>query len=90
MVYWPLEDTNQDDPIGLRICADNRRAIWEADEVHIWFDTNSEGSIFDLGMYFAFLMIQKKKLIVINREHLFKTSQKSFNNVMLALEKASK
>ena len=89
MVYWPLIDTNQDDKIGLRICNENRQAIWEANEVHIWFDPNSEGSGFDLGMYFAFLMFSRKKLVIINKDHVFPTADKSFNNVILALEKAS-
>lgn len=36
-VYWPKRDTNQDDPIGLRICTDNAKGIIWADEIHIWW-----------------------------------------------------
>ena len=90
MVYWPLEDTDQDDKVGIRICCDNRKAIWEADEIHIWFDSSSEGSGFDMGMFFAFLMFSKKKLVIINKREIFATSYKSFNNVILELEKASR
>ena len=89
MVYWPLENTDQNDKIGLRICTDNREAIVEADEIHIWFDTNSVGSIFDLGMVFAFLKEGHKKVFIINKNQCFTTPDKSFNNIMLALEKAS-
>lgn len=89
MVYWPFRDTDQNDRVGLRICTDNREAIFEADEIHIWFDTNSAGSIFDLGMVFAFLRERRKKIVIINKSHCFSTPDKSFNNIMLALEKAS-
>jgi len=99
MVYWPFRDTDQNDRTGLRIMRDNRQAIWEAPEVHIWLDANSEGSRTDLGMYFAFLMFTKKKLVVANRGDIFSTPDKSFNNFILSLagenldpesEKASK
>ena len=89
MVYWPLEDTDQKDKVGLRICMDNREAIFEADEVHIWFDSNSIGSIFDLGMVFAFLRENPKKVFIINKSNFFTTPDKSFNNIMSELEKAS-
>ena len=32
--HYPLRDTNQDDPIGLNICSENRQGIRDADEVH--------------------------------------------------------
>ena len=51
-VHWPLRDTPQDDPVGLRICGNNGRALLAADEVHFWYDPGSQGSIFDLGMLF--------------------------------------
>ena len=52
-VYWPPRDTGQDDPTGLRICADNRDAIMRADVVHIVWDGISQGCLFDLGVAFA-------------------------------------
>lgn len=90
MIYWPLEDTDQNDKVGLRICHDNRQAIWQAEEIHLWFDTKSDGSRFDLGMFFAFLMFAKKKLVIINRDEVFSTPDKSFNNIILALEALEK
>lgn len=39
-VYLPSRDTNQKDPIGLRICTDNRMAIINADEIHVIWKRN--------------------------------------------------
>jgi hypothetical protein len=52
-VHWPPRDTDQDDPVGLRICRDNRAAIAAADIVHVIWDGKSQGGLFDLGMAFA-------------------------------------
>ena len=51
-VHYPPRDTNQIDNIGYRICSDNMRAISNADEVHIYWNPASKGSLFDLGMTF--------------------------------------
>ena len=53
-VYFPIRDTEQNDRTGLNICCQNRKAIQEADEVHIAWDGKSQGCLFDLGMAFAF------------------------------------
>lgn len=52
-VHWPPRDTNQDDPDGFRICQDNLTYIRSADVVHVIWDGNSQGCLFDLGMAFA-------------------------------------
>ena len=52
-VHWPHRDTNQDDPIGLAICEQNRAAIVAADHVFIIWDGRSTGCLFDVGMAFA-------------------------------------
>lgn len=52
-VHWPTRDTDQHDPTGLRICKQNREAIREADAVHVIWDGESTGVLFDLGMAFA-------------------------------------
>ena len=80
-VYWPKRDTDQGDSTGLRICEDNRVAIEAADEVHVWFNPVSTGSIFDLGMTFAL----GKKVVLANPEMVEATEGKSFNNVVLEL-----
>lgn len=88
-VHWPLRDTNQNDAIGLNICEQNREAIFFAGEVHIWFDPISKGSLFDIGMTFAYLRSMRKKIVIINREEVKPTSYKSFENVLLALAETS-
>jgi len=85
-VHWPERDTNQNDGIGLRICRDNRAAIKEADEIHIWWNEKSQGSLFDFGMAFA----QEKKIILANPNDVLSTTQKSFNNVLLSLHGKNK
>lgn len=77
-VYYPARDTNQVDSIGYRICCDNRDAIKEADEIHIFYDPNSSGSLFDLGMAFAL----DKKLTLVNIDDITSTPTKSFSNMI--------
>jgi len=81
-VYYPPRDTNQNDSIGLNICSQNRKAIFEADEIHIYWNSKSEGSLFDFGMAF----MSDKPIYLINRKNLVKTSTKSFTNVLLELD----
>src|SRR5208337_4579267 len=81
-VYWPARDTDQVDSIGLRICKDNRKAIKEADVIHVWWNPNSTGSLFDLGMAF----MSDKPIAVVNGVE--STVGKSFNNLLLALKPA--
>lgn len=80
-IHWPPRDTDQDDPVGLRILHDNTQAIADSEEVHIWWNTDSRGSLFDLGVTFAL----KKKLVLANPESVLPTEGKSFNNVLLQL-----
>lgn len=51
-VHYPPRDTDQD-ASGLLICLQNYRAIKDADEVHVWYTPNSQGTHFDMGMAFA-------------------------------------
>lgn len=86
-VYWPLRDTNQDDPTGLRICTDNAKGIIWADEIHVWWDPNSQGSLFDFGMSFMCHILGSKKIVLANPGEVKPTEKKSFNNVLLELHK---
>lgn len=76
-VYWPLRDTPQDDPTGVEICRLNREAIADCDEVWVWWNPDSAGSKFDLGMAWALY----KPIRLIWR--CIPTPHKSFENVML-------
>lgn len=77
-VYWPPRDTDQDDPVGLDICMDNRDAIADADVVHIVWDGKSTGCLFDLGIAFGLLKM------VIPIELPPETDHKSFQNMIRA------
>jgi hypothetical protein len=64
-VHFPHRDTNQN-ASGLDICRQNRAAIKEADEVHLFYSKTSEGSLFDVGMTFMaeiFMPLKKFKVI---------------------------
>jgi hypothetical protein len=60
-VHFPPRDVPQDDPTGWNICTAHRGAIENCDEVHIFWDIDSKGSHFDLGM--AFVLRKKVRLI---------------------------
>ena len=78
-IYYPARDTNQNDTIGYRICTDNKNAIQNSKEVHIWFDSDSQGTLFDLGMAFSL----DKPLYIVNINEIIPTNSKSFTNVIL-------
>jgi hypothetical protein len=80
-LYYPARDTNQDDPNGYNICFENRRALMDADEVHIYWSDGSVGSKFDFGMAF----MARKPIKIINPSHVAPTPHKSFRNVLLKL-----
>src|SRR3989344_85760 len=69
-VYWPTRDTDQTDPIGYKICKTNFLAMFEADEIHVWYDESSAGSKFDLGGLFAMIVLfgMEKKVIIVNNK----------------------
>ena len=77
-VYYPARDTDQVDDVGFRICEDNARAIAKSDEVHIFWDKNSKGSLFDLGVAFAF----QKTLVIANVDEIEPNTGKSFENMI--------
>ena len=80
-VHYPPRDTNQDDPVGYNICRENRQAILDADEIHIYFAPKSKGTLFDIGM--AFMM--EKPVFLVNIDKIERTPHKSFQNVLLEL-----
>lgn len=52
-VYLPPRDTPQDDLTGLNICLRMCQQIRLADEVHIFYNKDSQGIHFDMGCAFA-------------------------------------
>ncbi|MCD6398591.1 MAG: hypothetical protein J7L08_01605 [Candidatus Aenigmarchaeota archaeon] len=83
-VYNPINDTDQNDPYGLKICLENRKAIANADEIHIYWNPKSTGSIFDLGIVFGmnYTVEEKKKIHLINKDDFEIKPPKSFTNVV--------
>jgi hypothetical protein len=63
-VHFPPDDAPQDDPTGATICATHSAAMHEADEVHVFWDVESFGSHFDLGMAYAL----KKRIVAVSCE----------------------
>jgi len=64
-VHFPPDDVNQDDPTGEEICHAHLTAMIAADEVHVFWDVESKGSHFDLGMAYAL----DKKIVPGLNEH---------------------
>lgn len=76
MVLMPIFDHDEKDELG--ICELNRVRIEWADEVHIFWDQRSMGTIFDFGMCFA----MRKRIKIIYME------PKTFKGVMEKYEKS--
>lgn len=78
-VHWPHRDTEQKDPErGTGICRTTFWAIYWADEVHVIFDSTSEGFLADLMMTFALHELwlssfhgekfTRRKIVIVNPE----------------------
>jgi len=91
IVRCPLRDTNQIDEIGLRIVTEHEinDIIW-ADEIHIWWNPTSEGSLWDFAQARMASYFQEKKIVLINVDEIEITKdeqgniKKTYTNVLLA------
>lgn len=63
-VHLPHKDTIQT-TTGIHICRQNRNAIRNADEIHIFYNKTSQGTHFDMGVAFA---LNKRIKIIENEE----------------------
>lgn len=63
LVHLPHRDTNQNAK-EIDICRKNMSAISACDEVHVFYDSKSQGIHFDMGVAFAL----KKTIKVIENE----------------------
>ncbi len=104
-VHWPARDTNQNDPIGIRICTDNCIKIIETDEIHIFWmwkekkwwqklmwwtkEKKSTGSLFDFGASFILHLLVDKKIVLANPEEVKPAEGKSFTNVLLDIAQSN-
>ena len=76
-VHFPPRDAPQEDETGWNICTVHRDALFQSDEVHVFWDVDSKGSHFDLGM--AFSLAKPVRLIKTYRPD---TEGKSYVKVM--------
>jgi hypothetical protein len=65
-VHLPHRDTKQD-ALGYDICIQNMTAIHNADEVHLFYNPDSQGTHFDLGVAFS----SNKKLVIVENHVTF-------------------
>jgi nucleoside 2-deoxyribosyltransferase len=78
-VHLPHRDTNQT-ATGFEICGQNAKAIFDADEVHIFYNPESQGTHFDMGVAFA----HGKTIKVVESEPV--KPGKSFANMLTEWE----
>ncbi len=74
-IHAPHLHTNQNDPYGggYFICKQNAEAIASSEEIDIYYDQSSTGSVFDLGVAYAL----HKPLKLLNKEEIeFKDEDK--------------
>lgn len=101
-VYYPDRDNphQNTDKIGVLICGFNRRKMVGADEIHVWYDKSSDGSKFDLGMFFVISTLpyiprsqesaRYRQITIVNIEDVRPTPHKSFENILLYWSKEQK
>ena len=82
VVHLPHRNTNQN-TTGLNICVQNREAIKHANEVHIYYNSKSQSTHFDMGLAFA---LNKNILIIENEAY---DTNKSFSRMLYEWEKDS-
>ncbi len=80
IVYYPARDNQYEntDSNGYIICEKNKYHILDSDEIHIFWDSKSQGSLFDLGVAFG----SGKPLIIANYDEVETTVSKSFANMI--------
>jgi nucleoside 2-deoxyribosyltransferase len=78
-VHLPHRDTDQT-ARGIDICRQNMNAIKGADEIHIFYNKESQGTHFDMGVSFAL----GKKIVIVENETL--TEGKSYQRMLTEWE----
>ena len=64
-IHLPHRDTNQK-ASGYDICTENMNAIKRSDEVHIFYNSKSQGTHFDMGVAFA----SGKPIVIVENEKI--------------------
>ena len=85
IVRVPFRDTDQSDELGLKIVQEHEDDIIWADEIHVWWNPASEGSLFDFAQArMAKRFMPEKKIVLANVGDVETTNDKSYTNVVLA------
>lgn len=85
-VHYPPRDVNQsNDDGGVRICVEHMKYMAQCNEVHVWYDNESKGSHFDLGMAFIAPTLSSRPLKVVWANNSGPVAEKSFQNVLAAM-----
>jgi len=82
-VHLPHRDTNQKGT-GIEICNQNANAIKASDEVHIFYNPDSQGTHFDMGVAFTL----GKKIVIVKT--ITYGEGKSYARMLAEWEEASK
>jgi hypothetical protein len=83
-VHNPKYAVDQDDATGYNICKGHMDSMETANRVDIFWDVNSKGSHFDLGMAFAM-----NKAIKLVKTYTPDNEGKSYVKVMLEMQKVT-
>ena len=87
-VHYPPRDVDQsDDGIGLELNATHRQAMLACKEVHVFWDPNSKGSHFDLGM--AFMLSATREVPIVIARPVDTTPTRSYGNILKAIASES-
>ncbi len=81
-VYCPAFGARKPDSSVFEIYRGRRAAIRKAKEVHVLWSNTGRDDLFGLGMAF----MAEKPIVLINRAEVPATPEKSFSNVVLALD----
>jgi len=82
-VHLPHRDTNQKGK-GIEICNQNAGAIKASDEIHIFYNPDSQGTHFDMGVAFSL----GKKIVIVKSP--VPGEGKSFARMLAEWEEASR
>lgn len=82
-IHYPARDTNQNDSYGYRICLDNANAISDAKNVFIYYNRNSVGSLFDLGVAYYFQMKYPDRTIKVLNEDQIQLDPNDFGDKII-------
>ena len=82
-VHYPPREVDQTLP-GPVICAKHRDAMCAADEIHVYWNPESKGSHFDLGMAYVLQLLFNKTVQIINDVHATPNG-KSYADVLLKM-----